>query len=300
MTSDSSLPTDHSLPFEKPSLLANAERINRYQALYLFDVEGDGQTWALIFHHGKANEVGGAVLNELEQLTRDLHDPRGPQTLISLSLRRSSRGTAIFIAGANVTERAGWSDDQVKVHVRRQRHILRELRAAPVFHLCLINGVALGWGTEYLITADYKIATEEAAFALPETGLGILPGAGGTSELSSLIGPAHTLRLGMTGEKINAVEAERIGLIQELVSEQSQALERALYLAQLISKKSPTSLAAFKRGVLTSIGHQAEKRAEVEALAYERCVDSGEAAIGRRDFHLIKTGQSPAWSPRQE
>ena len=293
---------DHSsmseLPFKLPPSLTNAKRINTYKALFVFDVHQDGQTWALIFHHGKANEVGSSVLDELEQLCADLESPHGPRSLISLSLRRSSKGTSIFIAGANVTERADWSDDRVKSHVRRQRSILQRLRRAPLFHLCLINGVALGWGTEYLITADYKIATIEATFALPETGLGILPGAGGTSELSRLIGPAHTLRLGMTGEMIDSKEALRIGLIQEEVSHLDDALARALTLTHLISRKSPTALAAYKSGVLASMGERAELRSEIEAEAYERCVDSGEAAIGRRDFHLIKTGETPAWSPR--
>ena len=292
---------DHTLdqlPFDCPSILANAKRIEKYEALYLFDLDQQGHTWILIFHHGKANEVGQSVLNELECLSEDLEQATGPQTLITLSLRRSRSGKAIFIAGANVTERSGWNDDQVKTHVRRQRHILRRLRQAPVFHLCLVNGLALGWGTEYLITADYKLATAEAAFSLPETGLGILPGAGGTSELSLLIGPAHTLRLGMTGEKINADEALRIGLVQELKDNIDSALERALYLSNLISKKSPTALAAFKRGLLNALGQDAELRSELEAKAYEHCVNSGEAAIGRRDFHLIKSGQSPQWGEK--
>ena len=291
--------TEHdTLPFDLPQEFVHAQRLTEFKSLYLFDLHQNGQTWALIFHHGKANEVGSAVLDELEQLCEALESPKGPQSLISLSLRRSSKGTPLFIAGANVTERAGWGDHQVKAHVRRQRSILSRLRHTPVFHLCLITGVALGWGTEYLITADYKIATSEASFALPETGLGILPGAGGTSELASLIGLAHTLRLGMTGEKINAEEAARIGLVQEIIEDLTGALKRSMTLTALVSRKSPTALAAYKRGVLASIGETLEERREIEALAYERCVDTGEAAIGRRDFRLIKAGEIPAWSSR--
>jgi enoyl-CoA hydratase/carnithine racemase len=286
------------LPFERPLALQNSKRMDTYKALYLFDLNNEGHTWVLIFHHGKANEVGLDVLNELEHLVEELEGNQSPQTLITLSLRRSRKGKAIFIAGANVTERVDWDNQRVKIHVRRQRQLLQRLRYAPVFHLCLINGVALGWGTEYLITADYKLATREAAFALPETGLGILPGAGGTSELAMLIGPAHTLRLGMTGELIDATEALRIGLVQELEDTIELAITRALSLSILISKKSPTALAAFKRSLLGSLGQDATIRSELEATAYERCVDSGEAAIGRRDFHLIKSGQSPKWGPK--
>ena len=183
--------------------------------------------------------------------------------------------------------------------MRRQREILQRLRHAPIFHICLINGLALGWGTEYLITADYKIALNSAAFALPETGLGILPGAGGTSELSALIGPAHALRLGITGEQINAEEALRIGLVQERAVSMEGALDRALVLASLVSRKSPTAIASFKRALLACVGVPAAERSEIEARAYERCVETGEAAIGRRDFHKIKRGETPSWGPRE-
>ncbi len=287
------------LPFTLPSMLQEATRIESYRSLYLFYLEQFPQTWFLIFHHGKANEVGQDVLNELEQLNTELAGPNSPQCLISLSVRKSRSGKDIFIAGANVTERSDWDNERVKAHVRRQRKILQDLRHAPLFHICLINGLALGWGTEFLITADYKLACDQAAFALPETGLGILPGAGGTSELATLIGPAHTLRLGMTGEQIKADEALRIGLVQERCTDIDEALARALILARLVSKKSPTACAAFKRGLLGSLGQDLSTRTEGEALAYEKCVSSGEAAIGRRDFHLIKTGQSPQWGPKQ-
>lgn len=290
------LPPETNEPFERLEVLKGAPRRAGYHHLYIYELE---DAWVLYFHHGKANEVGSAVLKELEQLTIELEGSDAPCVLISLSMRRSKRGRDIFIAGANVTERVGWSDDAVRTHVRHQRDLLTRLRRAPVFHLCLINGLALGWGMEYLITADYKIAASTAAFALPETGLGILPGAGGTSELAQLIGPAQTLRLGMTGEQIDVHEALRIGLVQEHVDHMQLGMERALKLAQLVARKSPTALTAFKRGLLDALGQDASTRREIEAQAYEYCIQTGEAAIGRRDFHLVRQGESPKWGPKQ-
>ena len=106
------------LPFERPLALQNSKRMDTYKALYLFDLNNEGHTWVLIFHHGKANEVGLDVLNELEHLVEELEGNQSPQTLITLSLRRSRKGKAIFIAGANVTERADWDNQRVKIHVR--------------------------------------------------------------------------------------------------------------------------------------------------------------------------------------
>ena len=255
--------------------------------------------WTLEFDHGKANEVGSAVLAEIDTLVSALSASDGPVGLISFSRRASKKGTPIFIAGANVTERTDWTDADVKKHVRYQRAVLSKLRAAPVFHVCIVNGVALGWGTEFLITADYKLASASASFGLPETGLGILPGAGGSSELQSLIGLSHTLRLGMTGERISAAEGHRIGLVQELAYNFYDCFERATELCRLVSRKSPSALAAFKRAALSAVGESQEIRVEGEALAYEHCVDAGEAAIGRQAFDIIRQGGTPSWNPRK-
>lgn len=258
----------------------------------------DGKVVHLEFDHGKANEMGTAELGELERLTAQLR--AGSATaLVTHSKKRSSKGTPLFVAGANVTERVGWTDDRVKAHVRWQRQVLSGLAAAPVFHVCVVDGIALGWGTEYTLTADYVVACDGATFGLPETGLGILPGAGGTSELWARIGPPHALRLGMTGERIGADEAVRIGLAQERAADVSAGLSRAAALAELAGRRSPTAIAAFKAGVRASVGAAAADRAEHEARAYEVCVDQGEAAIGRASFDLVLQGKTPAWGPRR-
>lgn len=253
----------------------------------------------LELNHGKANEMGRAQLDELDALTARLSQDDRVRALITFSQRRNAKGTPLFISGANVTEREGWSRDAVAAHVRYQRAVLQRLRFAPLFHVGVINGVALGWGTEFLITCDYRIAVREAVFGLPETGLGILPGAGGSAELASLIGLPQALRLGMTGERIDAAEALRIGLVQEVVDTVELGLERAQQLAALVARRSPTAVAAFKAASLGAIGRSAEDRAELEARAYELCLDSGEAAIGRQCFAAILSGAEVQWGPRR-
>ena len=271
----------------------------QFEHLKVARVPDLAKVWTLEFDHGKANEVGTAVLSELDRLVTLLSAEEGPVALISFSKRVSAKGTPIFISGANVTERSDWSDTDVKRHVRYQRDVLIRLRKAPVFHVCIVSGVALGWGTEFLITADYKIATASASFGLPETGLGILPGAGGTSELQSLIGVSHTLRLGMTGERILSGEAYRIGLVQELTDQFDTAFERASKLCALVGRKSPSALAAFKAATLGAVGLDEANRIENEAKAYEHCVDAGEAAIGRRSFQIVRSGGTPDWGKRR-
>lgn len=251
------------------------------------------------FDHGRANEMGSDQLREWEQLCAALET--GPaRSLLSFSRRKSGRGTPIFIAGANVTERAGWDEATVARHVRWQRSVLARLRRAPVFHVAVVDGVALGWGTEFLLTCDHRITTPNGSFALPETGIGIVPGAGGTSELWSLVGVTTALRLGMTGESIDATEALRVGLVDEGCADLDAALDRARALCGRVARRSPSAVAAFKRGVLASVGRAAADRAEIEARAYELCLHSQEAAIGREHFKAITAGGEAAWGPRRD
>lgn len=262
-------------------------------------LEADRQLLVLELDHGKANEMGSAQLAAFEALCDLLEADASVTCVCTTSRRVSASGKPIFIAGANVTERSGWDDARVKAHVLRQRGLMQRLRRLPVFTTVLTHGVTLGWGAEFVLTADYALATPSATFGLPETGLGILPGARGTAELAHAIGPAQALRLGATGEVIDGAEALRIGFVQEVVADVDAGLERVRALADLLRRRSPTAVAAFKRGVLDALGQPEEVRLEVERVAYERCVDSGEAAIGRAAFDAIRSGRSPTWGPRR-
>jgi enoyl-CoA hydratase/carnithine racemase len=262
-------------------------------------VEAEGRIALLEFDHGKANEMGRDQIAELERLVQAIEDDSRVGALVTYSRRRSSKGTRLFVAGANVVERQEWTESDVKTHVRWQRRVLTALRNAPVFHVAVVDGVALGWGTEYLLTCDWRIACDGAVFGLPETGLGILPGAGGTSDLWAEIGVAQTLRLGMTGERIDADEAYRIGLVQERRPNVDAGLDRARQLAALVSHRSPTAIATFKQAVLWNVGQSDELRHEREARAYEHCVDVGESAFGRAHFERVRQGGVVPWAPRK-
>lgn len=249
--------------------------------------------------HGKANEMGVAQLDALDALCDELESDESVMCLCTTSRRVSAKGRPIFISGANVTERVGWDDDRVRAHVSRQRQLMRRIRHLPLFHVVVPTGVTLGWGTEYVLTGDYAIATAAAGFALPETGLGIVPGARGTAELADLIGLAQAMRLGMTGEPIDAIEARRIGLVQEVVSVTDDAMARVRTLAELVRRRSPTAIAAYKRSALASRGEPETQRLALESDAYLRTLEIGDAAIGRDSFAAIVAGETPRWSPRR-
>lgn len=253
----------------------------------------------LTFEHGKANEMGSVQLDALERLCELVENDENIMCLCSTSRRKSGSGKPIFIAGANVTERVGWDDARVLAHVVRQRALLRRVRRLPVFHVVLVSGIALGWGTEYVLTGDYAIATSAASFGLPETGLGIIPGARGSGELADIVGVPQALRLGCTGEVVDAAEARRIGLVQEIVDDVDAGLARVHVLAELLRRRSPSAVAAYKEAVIDARGESESDRLAIERRAYEAMVEHGEAAIGRASFQAIVAGQSPQWGPRR-
>jgi enoyl-CoA hydratase/carnithine racemase len=263
------------------------------------ELDAQRKLLTLWLDHGKANEMGSAQLDELDVLCDLLEEDESVMSLCTTSRRTSSKGRPIFIAGANVTERVGWDDDRVAAHVSRQRRLMRRLRRLPLFHIVVPTGVTLGWGTEYLLTGDYVIATTAATFALPETGLGIIPGAGGTAELADVVGLGQALRLGCTGEAIDAHEARRIGLVHETFDDAASALARAHALADLVRRRSPTAIAAFKRAAIDGRGREADERHALESTAYLTTVAVGDAATGRASFAAITAGEVPSWAPRK-
>lgn len=268
------------------------------EAFAIFHPRLEGKTLYLDLHHGKANEMGSECLHAWEAVTQFLQTG-AIQTLITSSQRTSRSGKSIFISGADVTERTGWDNDKIKQHVTWQRQVLSALRKAPVFHICVVDGIAFGWGTEFMLCCDYRISGPNSLFALPETGLGILPGAGGTSEMWMEIGVAHALRLGMTGERIQTEEALRIGLVQESALSWKEGIERANHLASLVNKKSPSAIAAFKSALLSARGATSDERFALETNAYGHCVDSGDAAVGRKNFKKIIANEPVQWSQYQ-
>jgi len=229
----------------------------------------------------------------------DLVEDGAARALVSWSDRRTGKGTPVFSAGADVKERTRWTDAEVLHHVERQRHVMARLAAVPVLHVCVVDGAALGWGTEFALAADYVVAGPQARFGLPETGLGIVPGAGGTAWLAARVGLAHALRLALTGEVVDAAEAARIGLVQESAPTGEVALLRAREMALRACRRSPTALAACKAAMRGARSDLEALALHLEGRAYEHCVRTGDAARGRAGFEEILAGGEVDWAPRE-
>ena len=122
----------------------------------------------------------------------------------------------------------------------------------------------MGGGLEVALACDLRIAETQVKMALPEATVGLLPCAGGTQNLTALVGEGWAKRMILCGERIDAATAEKIGLIEEVV-EQGQALDAAVALAAKVAKQSPGSVSACK--TLINAGRTMPR---VEALPLER------------------------------
>jgi enoyl-CoA hydratase/carnithine racemase len=119
------------------------------------------------------------------------------------------------------------------------------LEQLPVPTVAVINGPAVGGGLELALSCDIRVATPEAQLGLPEVGVGLLPGAGGTQRLPALIGPGAARRLILTGELICGTEAARIGLV-ELLATPPEIVKASRRLAEQLAGVSPAAVRAAK------------------------------------------------------
>lgn len=166
---------------------------------------------------------------------------------------------------------------------KRFVQLFRELPAVTKPVLCAVEGVALGGGLELALMCDIIIAGRDARFALPETGIGIMPGAGGTQTLPRRVGKSLAKELIWTGRRVDAEQALAMRLIDHLV-EPGTALARARALMQEIAARAPLALmqskAAIERGAaLTLADGMAFESDAVFTLYFSQDRDEGLAAL---------------------
>ncbi len=149
--------------------------------------------------------------------------------------------------------------------------------------IAAVNGHCLAGGLEIALACDLRIASENASFGLPEVTRGIIPGAGGTQRLPRLVGPERALELIMTGRRIDASEAERIGLVSRVVA-QGDLLQEALSVANAIAENGPLAVRAAKAAVWRGLDAPLEEGLRLEQLLAEPVRQSEDAQEGPRAF----------------
>ena len=155
-------------------------------------------------------------------------------------------GERAFAAGADIREMAALSPEGGLAFGRLGHAVTRAVEALPQPVVAAVNGFALGGGCELAIACDIRIASENAVFAQPEVSLGIPPGWGGSQRLPRLVGPGMAAEMILTGRRVAAAEALRIGLVNRVVP-LPDLMPAAAELAATIAANGPVAVRAAKR-----------------------------------------------------
>ncbi|MDP9038269.1 MAG: enoyl-CoA hydratase-related protein, partial [Acidobacteriota bacterium] len=218
-------------------------------------------------------------------------------------------GSKAFAAGADIAELAAADAAEGEQIARRAQRVFRRIETLGKPVLAAINGFALGGGLELALACTLRLAAEHARLGQPEINLGVIPGFGGTQRLPRLIGQSAALRIILTGERIAAPEALRLGLIDELVptpgAETPSAdptpagphatplLARALQLAHTLAAMPPLAVAAAIEAVTRGADLPLEDALALEAEIFGRLCATPDKAEGTQAFLERRT---PRWS----
>ncbi len=188
-----------------------------------------------------------------------------------------------FCAGSDIKEFADVRDRVVEKKLARENEAFGRFESLSKPTIAAIEGLAYGGGCEISMACDLRIAGAGAKFALPEVRLGVVPGSGGLFRLPELVGPARAMELMYLGEPIDAREAERLGLVNEVVAD-GETLSRALDIARSISSQPKEAVAAIKRGVRESLRSSREDSVRLTLELSDHVFKTEDCAEGIRAF----------------
>ena len=227
----------------------------------------------------RRNALSPAVLEELAQALGDLDADEAVRAIVITGTDE------VFAAGADI-----------KAMAERSFHEVLEASTMPFWQrvadcrtplVAGVSGFALGGGCELALLCDLIVASETAEFGQPEITLGIIPGGGGTQRLARVIGKQRTMELVLTGRRIDAQEALRLGFVNRVAPKRSW-FQETLDLAQVVARRPPLAAKLAKQAVLAAdempltAGLAHERRLYELAMATEDRVEGMQAFLEKR------------------
>ncbi len=233
------------------------------------------------------NALNAATLAELDAALDDL----AADTAVRVVLLTGA-GDRAFAAGADIRELAPLTADEGRTFSLRGQAIFRKIEKLGKPVIACIHGFALGGGCELAMACTLRIAADNARLGQPEVKLGIIAGYGGTQRLPRLVGRGAAMKLLLTGAPIDALEALRIGLVDEVVPA-AQLMQRAEALALEIAANAPLAVAETMRAVDQGLDLPLEEALDREAACFGHLCGSADKAEGAEAF-LSK--RRPIWT----
>lgn len=224
------------------------------------------------------NALSRATLDELRSVMEDSRDDAAIQGVII-----TGAGGKAFVAGADITEIAEISaiEAQRFTRIGQSTFDLIEQLGKPV--IAAVNGFALGGGCELALACTLRLAAPQARFGQPEVKLGVIPGFGGTQRLPRLVGKGRALQLILTADTIDAPEAHRIGLVNEIVPA-DELIARAEAILSRISVNAPIATRLALEAVNHGLDMNLAGGLEIESTLFSVCASTNDKREGTTAF----------------
>ncbi|MGB7449659.1 MAG: enoyl-CoA hydratase-related protein [Ornithinimicrobium sp.] len=259
-------------------------------------------SWVTVTRHGRDGPVAEVALNRPEamnaistafarQLEAALREVAAEPTVRAVVL--SSTTARAFCVGADLKERRSMDAKDLLGTRETNRSAYAAVLDLPVPAVAAVAGYALGGGFELALSCDLIVAAEGAVFALPEVGVGLMPGGGGTQLLTRRVGWSRAAGMVFTARRVGVEEAARLGVVDE-VAAPGTVRQRALELAWTISQNSPTGVRNAKAAMRAGAHLGLEGALDCEDDYWRRTVLGPERAEGIAAFNEKRP---PSWHP---
>jgi enoyl-CoA hydratase/carnithine racemase len=264
---------------------------NRFEQIEV-TAEG-GIATVMLNRPDRYNALGVRIVDELGEALEEIEGSGEVRAMIL-----TGAGEKAFCSGVDLKERSAMDADAKWAHNRDLNAFAERLARLQAPTIAALNGLAFGGGLEITLACDFRIAVEGARFALPEVGLGIVPGAGGTQRLPRLVGPSRAKELILTGRRIDAGAAFEMGLVSKVVPSGS-LMDEARALAAEIAANSPLALAYAKAAVDLASETSIEQGLRYETAAIRATLASEDYAIGLAAFAEKRAPEFPPLTARR-
>ena len=243
-------------------------------------VERDGEIAVVLLNRPKQlNALSDEVMNTLVERLEELDHDEAIRCIVL------GGGERAFAAGADIAQLA--ESSPIEMYAQRRVDQWDRIRALRTPLVAAVSGFCLGGGCELAMACDVVVASETAQFGQPETGLGLIPGAGGTQRLTRAVGKAVAMDVILSGRFLSADEALRAGLVARVVAKEAW-LEEAKRVARDIASKGPVANRLAKEAVdrafegPLTLGVEYERRLLYLALASEDAKEGLTAFLEKR------------------
>jgi len=225
------------------------------------------------------NALSRAVMEDIAGSVASAEKGRRTRVLLVASALETA-----FCAGADLRERRTLTPEEQGKAVIRLRSIFDALARSRLPSIAVIEGAALGGGAELALACDLRVASRSAVLGFPEARLAIIPGAGGTQRLPRLVGAARAKELILTGRRIPAMEAGKLGLVDYVV-ENSEAMGKALSIADEMLECGPIALGLAKEAIDRGMDVGIAEGLKLEEKLYSRTLTTKDRAEGVAAFN---------------